>query len=173
MVQSWDTGYAVRTGEHVIYNTRDHFWAQVWTTSGLRAGAERARARPLPERENRPAGHGCVLSLSWTDVITSVSLRHRGRWHTVLYVYVLSSSLYMCIYIYTYVYIYICVYIYIYIYVCIYLHIIFASDLQGLTPCHAIQGEPLVLHCLSNTSLFQSWQIMPQYMAILVTTKHA
>ena len=60
------TWYAVRTVEHVILQYLRPFWAQVYmcTASDCRAGAERARARPPPERENRPAGHGRVLSLT-------------------------------------------------------------------------------------------------------------
>ena len=64
MVQSCDTWYAVRTVEHVIYNTCDHFGLEYMTTSDLCAGAEHARARPPPgEKTGRPA-HGRVLSLT-------------------------------------------------------------------------------------------------------------
>ena len=65
MLQSCDTWYTVRTVEHVIYNTCDHFGLELYAlTSDLRAGAEHARARPLPgEKTGRPA-HGRVLSLT-------------------------------------------------------------------------------------------------------------
>ena len=65
MVQSCDTWYAVRTVEHVTYNTCDHLGSSLRAlTSDLCAGAERARARPPPgEKTGRPA-YGRVLSLT-------------------------------------------------------------------------------------------------------------
>ena len=65
MVQSCDTWYAVRTVEHVIYNTCDHWGSSLHAlTSDLCAGAERARARPPPGEKTGWPAHGRVLSLT-------------------------------------------------------------------------------------------------------------